>query len=604
MALPDHAKDVDVRVIFERPPSKDRIFESRLVALKTVPSWKTSLEALATLTKALEKGGDNPWGIEISGAGKFSDQAVRLLPNVAKTTAFVRNAKALLAWMEKELSASDQDFGDWFRALLFDSPGIMNHQLKPTPGVPLEIVETFSVRDEEYINDEVIRTALDVFSEFYGEEDRYLFVSPIRLTLWTHNISSSWHWKKDQIKAGLVEKVVMVVYMSSHWGVIEVDFTRCKISFGDSLSRAVPYESVNAVREWISRCGVDVEQWDRGVSKLWVSQQPPGSGSCAVNALNAVETCVNPAVERWTHARSAHHRMRLLQLVTGYTKVKIYWLSLQLSLHQLPLIVLLLNTDPPCSTQTPLCSTQTPPCSTQIPPCSTKAQRHEHSSVYALKGIHSHEKVDLRPDPSSPLLLAATLKFHEGKDTLHDIKLAHGTAVYERLSGDERFDEKVNEKLSGDEVFDELVNEKLSGDEVFDELVNEKLSGDERFDEMVGKRSEKMSHDARFNETASQRVSEDAMSEIVNEKLRDNEMFDEMAREEMKGIPSETVEDKMSNQDDSWEPRSLEVFESLEELGAQLHRWAHASGFELIRSQSSSARGENTRPFQHSLILV
>ena len=471
-----------------------------------------------------------------------------------------------------------------------------------------------------------------MFSEFYGEEDRYLFVSPIRLTLWTHNISSSWHWKKDQIKAGLVEKVVMVVYMSSHWGVIEVDFTRCKISFGDSLSRAVPYESVNAVREWISRCGVDVEQWDRGVSKLWVSQQPPGSGSCAVNALNAVETCVNPAVERWTHARSAHHRMRLLQLVTGYTKVKIYWLSLQLSLHQLPLIVLLLNTDPPCSTQTPLCSTQTPPCSTQIPPCSTKAQRHEHSSVYALKGIHSHEKVDLRPDPSSPLLLAATLKFHEGKDTLHDIKLAHGTAVYERLSGDERFDEKVNEKLSGDEVFDELVNEELSGDEVFDELVNEKLSGDEvfdelvneklpddemfdemvneklsgdeRFDEMVGKRSEKMSHDARFNETASQRVSEDAMSEIVNEKLRDNEMFDEMAREEMKGIPSETVEDKMSNQDDSWEPRSLEVFESLEELGAQLHRWAHASGFELIRSQSSSARGENTRPFQHSLILV
>jgi hypothetical protein len=334
MPLPNTTDNMHIEVIYEQPPAKDRIFEARVSKLDMVPSEDIALHAVSLLTKAEEDSkekSEKPWGIHVVGIGKFSAQAVRLLRGVLQTRAFVNDAKELLAWIDKEPSKTD--FVDWFHTLLLDTPGILAHRFQSTPGVPLHIKSIFSIRDENYIDDEVVRSALEVFSLSYEGEGRYLFVSPIQQTMW--ELNKSWHWKKEQIQAGVVEKAFFAVFMKCHWGVLEVDFLSRKISFGDSLSWPVPNDTVKLAKEWIRHCGVDLQQWDRVIGKFDVPQQPAGSGSCAVNALNAIETSINPAIERWTHSRSAHHRLRLLELVSGYKKVTVIFITSILSLYSL-----------------------------------------------------------------------------------------------------------------------------------------------------------------------------------------------------------------------------------------------------------------------------
>lgn len=321
MTMPLITNGTEHRVLYEPPSAKDRIFETKLAALKMVPNEDVSSQALASLLKAIENShlAGKPWGSAIAGIGNFSIQAAKLLPKVSRTASFVDRAKKFWIWIES--SASDQDFKEWIRALLFDHPGILNYQFQPTAsGTPLVIEHIFDIREEQYINDEAIRAAFEVFSDFYEEKGRYLFIPPTKLSCWISDLYLD--WKEDLVKAGQVEKAFAIVNLRGcHWGVIEVDFNRRKISSGDSLSWENPKDATSAVREWIRRCGVDVERWDLDIGRFHVPQQPAGSGSCAVNALNAVETSVNPAIEEWTHSRSSYHRLRLLRLITGYTKV-------------------------------------------------------------------------------------------------------------------------------------------------------------------------------------------------------------------------------------------------------------------------------------------
>ncbi|KAF9406785.1 hypothetical protein BGZ94_002954 [Podila epigama] len=108
--------------------------------------------------------------------------------------------------------------------------------------------------------------------------------------------------------------------MPGHWGALEVGFVNRKISFGDSLKRPVPDGTIESVRRWLGHSLGNMAQWRRDTCLFDVPRQPAASGSCAVNALNAVEMVVNPRTLRWTHLRSAHHRMRLLRLVTGLSQ--------------------------------------------------------------------------------------------------------------------------------------------------------------------------------------------------------------------------------------------------------------------------------------------
>lgn len=222
----------------------------------------------------------------------------------------------MLSWIDAK---SDPAFANWFRIIFFSTPGIMTWTFQPTPGAPLAITSIFDLMKENYIDDENVRTVMELFSVSYGANGRYLFITPLQISLWNQNVH--WEWKKDQVKSGLVEKVFAVVYMPGHWGSLEVDFVQRKISFGDSLSYPVPHDTIETVCKWIRCCGIDIGQWDHHIRHFAVPRQPPGSGSCAVNAINAIEKNVNPRIESWTHEKSAQHRLRLLRLVTGYSKV-------------------------------------------------------------------------------------------------------------------------------------------------------------------------------------------------------------------------------------------------------------------------------------------
>ncbi|KAF9419917.1 hypothetical protein BGZ76_004191 [Entomortierella beljakovae] len=70
----------------------------------------------------------------------------------------------------------------------------------------------------------------------------------------------------EHVKGGTVEKAFGVIHMCNHWGAIQVDFLNKVILFGGSLLSPQS------------------------------AQQPLGSGSCAVNALNVIEHCENNAV--------------------------------------------------------------------------------------------------------------------------------------------------------------------------------------------------------------------------------------------------------------------------------------------------------------------
>lgn len=322
ITLPTTIENSEVQAVYEhdRPPPKERIFEARVSSLKKIPSLDIAIAACTLLMSKTANAGSvtygTLWGVHIADVGYFSAAAARLLPGAAQTKTFVENAKEILHWIDNE---SDSEFADWFRDMLLDTPGIMAKTFKPSSGVALNMNSVFFLMKENWIDDETIRTIMELFSETYGKTGRYLFIPPLQLSMWEDN--NFYDWGQEQVKGGQVEKVFAVVHMPGHWGALQIDFLQQNVSFGDSLSWPVPNDTIKAVHEWMRRCGVDVDKWDSQVHELAVPQQPAGSGSCAVNALNAIEKVVCASCQSWTHQKSAHHRLRLLKLVTGFTKV-------------------------------------------------------------------------------------------------------------------------------------------------------------------------------------------------------------------------------------------------------------------------------------------
>jgi hypothetical protein len=313
--LPTTINNAEIVVLDDPPPSKERITEPRVAAIRMIPSEALALEAYSMLQTAQKKS-SNPWGIHVAGIGSFTPGALGLLVGAAQTRAFVDKIKEVLRWMSNE---PDTIFVEWFRSILLDTPGVMTKSFQSTTGISLAISSALDLRMETYVDDETVRVAMELFSESYGANGQYLFIPPIQIQLWQQNLYKE--WRKSDFEGGKVKKAFAVVHMPGHWGAIEVDFVRRSILFGDSLSFATPTNTIEAVRDWISCCGLDMSQWNSHVKRFDVPQQPGSSGSCALNALNAIEREVNRKTERWTHLRSAYHRLRLLKLVTGFSKV-------------------------------------------------------------------------------------------------------------------------------------------------------------------------------------------------------------------------------------------------------------------------------------------
>jgi hypothetical protein len=315
--LPRIVENAIITVINEPPPPKERIYETRVAALKMIPAEALAMGACSKL-RSLQASTNNVWGVHVAGIGSFATSAAKLLPVAAQTVIFVDRVKDMLNWIARE---SDAVFADWFRCILLDTPGVMLKTFQATTGVPLSILSVLDLKREDFLDDEIVRAVMELFEESYGTNDRYLFIPPIQIQLWKQNVFKE--WKKSKVEGGQVEKAFAVVHMPGHWGALEVDFVRRTISFGDSLSWATPKDTIDAVRHWIECCGEDMDQWNHHVQRFSVPQQPPSSGSCAVNAINAIETSVNTRTEGWTHLTSAHHRLRLLKRVTGFCKVHI-----------------------------------------------------------------------------------------------------------------------------------------------------------------------------------------------------------------------------------------------------------------------------------------
>jgi len=313
--LPAIVKHATVAVISVAPPPKERIFEAKVATLKMIPSEALALEALAMLRTSQDTT-NTAWGICVTGIGSFAVSAAKLLPMAAQTITFVNKIKDMLNWIDGK---SDVTFIEWFRCILLDTPGVMAKIFRPTAGVPLSISSILDLNNEVYLDDEIVRAVLELFSESYGSNGRYIFISPLQIQLWKEDLMKD--WKQSEIKSGRAKKAFAVVHMPGHWGALEVDFVQCKISFGDSLSWPVPSDMIEVVRDWIGCCGGDMDQWSCRVEQFDVPHQPASSGSCAINAINAIEMSINPKTERWTHLKSAHHRLRLLKLVTGFSKV-------------------------------------------------------------------------------------------------------------------------------------------------------------------------------------------------------------------------------------------------------------------------------------------
>jgi hypothetical protein len=116
--------------------------------------------------------------------------------------------------------------------------------------------------------------------------------------------------KREPIKA------FAVANMGGHWGAVCVDFVGKRILFGHSLDHGdLPSRDTSEFRAaayWLNECGVPTERWT--YERFNVAQQN-GSGSCGINAANAIERSLEPSVELWTGERSRFHRMRFLKLL-------------------------------------------------------------------------------------------------------------------------------------------------------------------------------------------------------------------------------------------------------------------------------------------------
>ena len=210
----------------------------------------------------------------------------------------------------------------WFKSILLDEPGVMTRKFFTTSAIPITIRSFCYFAEERFVDDDSVRSLMELFSMLYGADGRHLFIPPLILEGWRSNAHwANWEWEKKSMNGGKAEKVFAIVLMSQHWGAFCVDLTRRKIQFGDSLSRPIPNDAVSGVRGWLRLSGQDLRHWSSTVDKFDVPQQPITSGSCAIIAANTIECTLNPAIECWTHQRSAYHRTRYLKLLIGYVKV-------------------------------------------------------------------------------------------------------------------------------------------------------------------------------------------------------------------------------------------------------------------------------------------
>ncbi|KAG0314759.1 hypothetical protein BGZ99_007862 [Dissophora globulifera] len=323
--MPANVQDTRVSLVFDDPFIKSVASVRTIPFLTVIPSAYVTGKAREVLQAAIDKPGNgNPprklWGVRIYNGTCFRLKAIRFLQSVYDTQSFIATLREALKWNEV-IQLHDPVFASWFTHTLFEVPGVMQRTFKVTDnGVPLHVSNALRLMEEKYVDDEVVRIIMEVFTDHYGKDGHYLFIPYLTMVLWNDEPQSR-QWERSRIESKRVQKAFAIVGMNAHWGALEIDFNSRKLLFGDSLNKTIPDDAKRGVWKWLRHVGVDTTKWDRSVGKLFVPRQPPQSGSCAINAANAIERSVNSTVELWRHDRSAYHRVRFLKLITGYSKV-------------------------------------------------------------------------------------------------------------------------------------------------------------------------------------------------------------------------------------------------------------------------------------------
>jgi Ulp1 protease family, C-terminal catalytic domain len=268
--------------------------------------------------------------VHISNFGFVTPAAILFLPKIFETKRFVENLRGMLEWIQKDVYKLNEAvaFATWLQDILLNEPGIMQRKFHLSSNVVVGINSVSFLAHERFVDDDSVRGILSLFAERYGKNGRYLFIPPLVLEVWRtsiHKACAEWEWERKAMKDGKVEKVFAILALGQHWGAICVDLTKRTIQFGDSLNQHFPSDALRAIKRWLELSGKDITtgKWNFSYDKLDVPQQPLTSGSCAINAANAIERMLNLTIERWTHERSAYHRTRFLKLLTGYSKVRL-----------------------------------------------------------------------------------------------------------------------------------------------------------------------------------------------------------------------------------------------------------------------------------------
>ncbi|KAF8945115.1 hypothetical protein BGZ46_006105, partial [Entomortierella lignicola] len=247
----------------------------------------------------------------------------------AKT--FTNQLKELLNWLELcHKDMHDTAFTSWLISMLKTTQGIMSLKFnaKFSPDVTVLVRGLQCLIKENWLNDDTIWRIYQYINISYQDQDSqqpimipYDYLQHWRGHLNEQGITKEYKcdWGKGEFVDGNDIKAFAIIHMSNHWGAVCIDFKERHVYFGDSLDRGFPDDARKAIARWLVFLGLDIKKWKSVVRRFNVPRQKD-SGSCGVVACNTVERTINKKVSPWSNENSVCHRLRLMRLMTGYTK--------------------------------------------------------------------------------------------------------------------------------------------------------------------------------------------------------------------------------------------------------------------------------------------
>jgi hypothetical protein len=319
--------------------SKPIINKDSIQSIKTIPPLHLIHQAMRLFDQGKDERKD--WFVYIVRFGYVMKEALMPLALLYDAVNFAEDLQEFLQWLNE---GPDDGFGAFTRSLrqkLLDQVNIMSYTFTSSYGVKISLKSLMFFRGEAWVDDCGIDAIMETFQKQYGHRGTYLYVPTQTFDQWTRNVRSlddpafPWNLYQSTILAMTDEgkkardanenkdiKAFAVTNLGGHWGALCVDFTAKKLLFGHSRDMCQfpkRLDALAALKKWLACCGTHVGNWSQ--ERLDVPQQDDASGSCGINAVNAIERHFDPTVERWTGDRSKYHRTRFLQLLTESTEV-------------------------------------------------------------------------------------------------------------------------------------------------------------------------------------------------------------------------------------------------------------------------------------------